>query len=139
MNRKVKNWRLSLTEAEVKRQVEDYLQYQTNLGKLMYLRLNSGELVAVAGETRRRIKLCPPGTADFVVLQGKEVRITHLGEVLHNLWEPFPICEVTFIECKSTDGKTSKGQDEFAEEARRQHCRYFVVRDVDELSSILTD
>ena len=58
-----------MLEKDLKRTVEDYLQYQQNQGKLVYLRLNAGDFIEVRGETRRRVKGCPKGTADFLVLQ----------------------------------------------------------------------
>ena len=42
-------------EAELKKTVEDWLQYQQNLGRLMFLRLNSGDFIEVRGNTRRSL------------------------------------------------------------------------------------
>ncbi len=57
------------SEAQLKKTVEDYLQYGANQGQWVFLRLNSGDFIETRGETRRRIKGCPKGTADFLVIQ----------------------------------------------------------------------
>ena len=59
-----------MLESELKLSVEQYLQYGQNQGKWMFLRLNSGDFKEVRGETRRRIKGCPKGTADFIIIKG---------------------------------------------------------------------
>ena len=112
-----------VNEADVKKGVEDRLQYEQNLGHLLYLRLNSGEFIEVRGQTRRRIKGCPAGTADFVVFQGSV--------------QSLPICHVTFLEIKSGKGKQSPEQKAFEILAKMFDCRYFIVRDADEIEEIL--
>lgn len=123
---------LKLNEAAVKKAVADRLEIGQAQGHWLYLRLNSGELIAAAGETRRRIKLCPPGTADFVVFQGAFAQATRGIEST-----AIPICLVTFIECKSSKGKQSPEQRAFEILAHMFNCRYFIVRDADELAEIL--
>lgn len=56
-----------MRERDLARAVEDWLQYQKNLGHLTWDRLNSGSLIVYAGDTKRRIGLCRPGTADYFV------------------------------------------------------------------------
>ena len=125
-----------VSEANVKKSIEEYLMYKQNLGQLMFLRLNSGELIAMAGKTRRRIKLCPPGTYDFVIFQAVKYELFHDGQAF-GLCKSRSACRVTFVETKSSKGKTSKAQDEFAEEARKVNCRCFTIRDADQLEEIL--
>jgi len=136
MTKTISDLSLAVSEADVKKGVEDYLTIQQNLGNLMYLRLNSGELIALAGETRRRIKLCSPGTYDFVIFQPTNHTLYYQTALVGGC-EPVKACRVTFIETKSSKGKTTEAQDRFAEEARKMNCRCFVVRDADQLKEIL--
>lgn len=126
---------IELSEAQVKSGVEEYLQYAQNQGKLWYCRLNAGDFIEVRGETRRRIRGAPAGTADYIVIQGGEVQMVHL--IQQRIHRTHPIAFVTFVECKSSKGKTTKEQEEFAEQVRRLNCKYFIVRDVDELQTAL--
>ncbi len=108
-------------EADLKLAVEDYLTYKQNAGELMFLRLNAGDFIEVRGSTRRRVKGCPAGTADFEVIKGD------IDTMLR------PRCKVIFLELKSEKGKTTEAQDEFADLVRKQGANYFVIRDVEEL------
>ncbi len=125
---------MELTEADVKRGVEEYLQYQQNLGKLWFCRLNAGDFIEVRGETRRRIKGAPKGTADFIVIQYGTIQMYYKAI---SRWEPWPVAFVTFIECKSTKGKQSPEQLEFEVMIARHNCRYYIVRSVDDLITAL--
>ena len=127
-----------MLEADVKRAVNEYLQYQENLGNLLHMRLNAGSFILTdtAGNFRRRVQGVKKGTADYVVFQGVGYYLAHYGQSFE-FCQPVPGCRVTFIECKSTKGKTTKEQDEFAEEVKRHHCRYFVIRDADEIVEVL--
>ena len=49
---------IPMSEADLKRTVEDYLQIGQNQGKWIFLRLNAGDFIEVRGNTRRRIKGC---------------------------------------------------------------------------------
>ena len=123
--------KLKISEASVKSAVEARFQIAQNQGQLVYLRLNSGELIAMAGESRRRIKLCPTGTADFVVFQGMWTILAAL-----NHQTPF-VCRVTFLEIKSSTGKQSPDQKAFQQSVEQQNCRYYLVNDASQLEEIL--
>ena len=124
---------IELSEAQVKRGVTDYLEIMQAQGRLVYFRLNAGDFIEVRGNTRRRIKGAPKGTADLIVIQGGEVQMVHYNQIE----KTHPVTFVTFIECKSSKGKTSKEQDEFAEQVKKLHCRYQIVRSVDDLMEVL--
>jgi len=126
---------MELSEAQVKRGVEDYLQYAMNQGKLWFCRLNAGDFIEVRGDTRRRIKGAPRGTADFIVIQGGQVHLEYKGK---QQGPTAPVSFVTFIECKSTKGKLRKEQEEFAEQVRKLNCKYHIIRDADELPEVLS-
>ncbi len=114
------NYKPELTEAQVKRAISDRLELAQNQGQLFFARLNSGDFIEVRGKTRRRIRGCQKGTADFVIFQGSAER-----------------CLVTFIECKSSKGRQTPEQEAFEQEIIKQNCRYFIVRDADKLEEIL--
>ena len=131
---------IELTEAEVKKGVEDYLQYAMNQGKLWFARLNAGDFIDTRvkeghTETRLRIKGVKAGTADFIVVQGGEVQMVHSTQ--QRIHKTHPITFVTFIECKSTKGKQAPDQVEFEEQVSKLNCRYHIIRDVDELQEVL--
>lgn len=107
---------MELREADIKRTVDDFLQYEQNAGVLYYDRLNSGEIIVMAGQSRRRIKLCREGTADFfVLLKGR----------------------IIFLEIKSTKGRLRTEQKCFKVLVESQNAEYYMVRDVEELGEIL--
>ena len=107
-----------MKEAELKRTVEDYLQIQMNMGKLYFDRLNSGDFIEVRGKTRRRIKGCRKGTADFFVLKVDRV---------------MPI----FLELKGEHGVVSEEQKEFAKQAIKHGADWFCIRGTDDLETAL--
>ncbi len=106
-----------MSEADLKLAVAEYLEILTNQGKLYADRLNSGEVIILQGQSRRRVKLCREGTADFLVLcQGK----------------------VIYLECKSSKGRQSPAQRAFELLVKAQGASYYIVRSVDELDGILS-
>ena len=123
----MQNCKPVLTEAQLKRQVQDYLEYGTNQGKWLYLRLNAGDFIEIRGETRRRIKGCPEGTSDLLVIKGRFM------EDGRRFGRP----RVHFIELKSARGKQSPAQGAFQKLVETQGASYFVIRSVEELEEIL--
>ena len=111
-----------MKESELKHAVEEYLQYQQNLGRLLFLRLNAGDFIEVRGNTRRRIKGCPKGTADLLVLK----------------WSPFLMQPmVVFLELKSEKGKQSPEQVEFQQVAVQHGAEYYIVYSAAEVMEIV--
>ena len=115
----------TIREADVKRAVDDYLQYGMNQGKWVFFRLNAGEFF-IEGKTRRRIKGCMKGTSDFLVVKNRPSDPYGEGNA----------CPV-FIEVKSPSGKQSKDQIIFQGLVEAQGAEYCLVRSVDELQKIL--
>ena len=112
---------IKITEAEVKKGIEDYLHYQMNLGKLWYARLNVGDIfIPNKDGSHRSFKGVEKGTADYIVIQCQPL-----------------MSIVTFIEVKSSKGKQSPDQVEFEKMIIKFNCRYAIVRSVDELEVIL--
>ena len=104
-----------MTEADLKRSVEDFLTYAMNQGKLYFDRLNSGEVIVIAGKSRRRIKLCRKGTWDFFVLQD---------------------FRIIFLECKVRGRKLTEDQMKFGDLVRRQGAEGFIISDTDYLMQL---
>lgn len=127
--------KVELTEAEVKKGVEDYLQYAMNQGKLWFARLNAGDIpIENKDGSRRMFKGVKAGTADFVVIQGGQLHMEYMGQKQGPV---APLVFVTFIECKSTKGKQAPEQSNFQVQIEGFNCRYHIVRDVDELPAVL--
>jgi len=104
------------TEANIKLACEEYLQYGQNKGLWYFDRLNSGEIIELRGNTRRRVRLCKRGTWDFFVL--KDYR-------------------VIFLEIKRRGKRLTKEQLHFGDLVRRQGAQGFIITDIDYLNTIL--
>ena len=126
---------IALSESQVKQAVEEYLQYGQNQGKWFFLRLNSGEAIVKRGDKSYKMQLCPKGTADFIVIQGGEVQM--FNAIQKKIHKTHPVCFVTFVECKSTNGKQSPEQIEFEDRIKKLHCKYVIVRNSEELEEAL--
>ena len=113
-------------EGSLKSAVEDYLQVLENQGKLKFFRLNAGDFIEVRGDSRRRIKGCKKGTADFEVIEEIDDHIYR---------HSYP--RVIFIETKSKTGKQTKEQKEFERDVIFQGCEYHIVRTFEEIVGVL--
>ena len=125
-----------ISEADIKKAVDDWLTFQDNLGLLLFFRLNAGDFIVTNpdGSHRRRIKGAKKGAADFEVLQPAFVRTSYKGV---ERGEPHPVCRVTFLEIKKRGSDQSSAQKMFETKVTRLHARYFVVRSVEEVEEIL--
>lgn len=120
---------VTLRESDIKRAIDDFLQYGQNAGRWVFLRLNAGEFIEVRGKTRRRIKGCPKGTADFLALRW-------FGYGHDGIMEGTS-CRVIFIEVKSPTGRQSKDQIIFQGLVEAQGAEYHLIRSVEELQKKL--
>lgn len=112
-----------IAEADLKYGAEEYLQYGSNLRKWIFFRLNSGDFfIQEKGKARRRIKGTPKGTADFEVIR-------HVPGTMR--------CRIIFLETKSSDGRQRPEQIEFQKRAEAEGAEYYLVKDLDELMSIV--
>jgi len=120
---KIEDGKPSLTESQIMRAVNDYLECGMNQGKWYFDRLNSGEFIEVRGGSRRRVKGCREGTSDFFVLTKTQSQS----------WIP----RIIFIEVKSERGRMHPEQWAFAKLVAEQLAEYYVVRSIEELKDIL--
>ena len=116
-----------MRESDLKRSVEERLQWAKNQGQVLFLRLNSGAAYLPGKTGYYKIQLCPPGTADFVVW-------VKIYPTAHN---DYWYIETIFIELKSGTGEQSPEQIEFEKEVKEFGLNYYVIRKTEELESIL--
>ena len=108
-----------MTEHQIQKDCEDYLQRLQAMGELMYLRLNSGFAFTFHGDKKYRINLCPVGTADLLVIKPHDLNP-----------------EVYFLEVKDK-GKQSEAQVKFQQDVELMGCYYRVIRSLDEVMELL--
>ena len=121
---------LAISEGDLKSAVRDYLQILQNQGKLIFLQLNAGDFIEVRGNTRRRVRGCPAGTADYIVIRSCRSRFQGDSCILRL---------VDFIETKSRKGRQTPEQKEFQRLVGAQGCGYHLVRSLEELIAIIGD
>lgn len=132
----MQDYKPKLTEAELKRQVEDFLQYGMNQGRWYFDRLNSGSLLTKRGESTYRVNLCREGTADFIVLRLAQyvdgaVMFTFRNGIFT------PVCKIIFLELKGDKGKQRPEQGAFQKLVEAQGAEYHIIRSVEEVMEIL--
>jgi len=120
---KIQNGKPSLTESQLMRAANDYLQYAQNQGRLYYTRLNSGSAFVKRGNKFYKIQLCEEGTADFFVLTKFQC----------GLWIP----RIIFLEVKSEKGRVRPEQRAFQKLVENQLAEYVIVRSIEELEAVL--
>ncbi len=134
----MKNCKPNLSEGQLKRQVDEYLTYKQNAGELLFLRLNSGDFIDTRGGTRRRIRGCPKGTADFEVII-KERQFVKWVDACTYEKEVLVYCKVVFLELKSDTGKQSEEQKDFHDVVEKLGCSYHIIRSIEELESVIKE
>lgn len=135
----MQNYKPKISESQLKLAVSDYLEYGLNQGKWYADRLNSGEIIAVAGNSRRRIKLCREGTADFMVIKARPIARLALADSKEPIgWAHDVIgCRLIFLELKSDKGKQSPEQGAFQKLAEAQGAEYHIIRSLEDLQAVL--
>ena len=110
------------SEGDLKKIVNDYLQYQQNQGKLWFTRLNCGSAFVKKGGRSYAIELSEEGTADFIVIKRNCL---------------LEYTDVLFIELKSATGRSSPAQQAFKVIVENQGARYETIRSFEELEELL--
>ena len=117
-------------EKDIKRTIEEYLQYKMNAGKLIFFRLNTGNII-IQGDKPRRFKGCGiKGASDFLVIGTDDY--------------PFRACHISdsppyiyFVEVKSDTGEQSSEQFAFQETVEKLGCEYILARKLEDVSEII--
>ncbi len=118
--------KLKLTEADIIRVINDYLQIQRNQGKLMFIRNNTGAIPIEAGKNKRRfIRFGDKGSPDFLVFTKR--------------WIPYWGYELKTIaiEVKSDIGRQSADQIKWQADFEKIGGEYYIARSLDELIKII--
>jgi hypothetical protein len=105
---------MQLAERDVKQTCESFLYSLMNLDRLIYLRLQAGDLIIGEGDAKRRVRCCPKGTSDGLVIVPNPTR-------------------VVFVEYKSTrpGAKQTREQAVFDKQVTAQGHQYWLVSDSD--------
>ena len=101
-----------MKEVDIKQPCEAFLYSLMNFGKLLYFRLNSGNILIGEGNAKRMFKGCPKGTSDGLVI----VPSQNLGHCI-------------FIEYKSPTGRQTREQLAFEKQVEEQGNEYWLVSD----------
>lgn len=109
---------IELSEADIKRSCEDFLYALMNMDKLIYLRLNSGDLIIGEGKAKRRVRCCPKGTSDGVVMTRNAT---------------------IFVEYKSSKGKQTRDQLVFEKKVMGMGCDYWLVSDFEAFKDLIAN
>ena len=117
---------LPVSEGQIKNAIQDYLETLQNMGKLIYLRLNSGTFIMGEGKTKRVIRGTKAGTSDFLVLQ------RWYPQGAPNKVETYAI----FLEVKTAKSKQNQAQIEFQKLVESQGHLYKIVRSFEEVQDI---
>lgn len=119
----------TIKEADVQRACLEYLDAK----RIMYLRLNSGDVFRPGASGKMyRVKGCPKGTADLLILQCTATKYKiSLQKLIYT--HPRPI----FVEFKSSKGKVSQEQEAFNQEVTALGYEYHIVRSLDDLIEVL--
>lgn len=103
-----------MLEKDIQRQIEDWLKYQENQGKLVYVRQNTGALPTAKGGFIRFGKV---GGPDLMIYLPD-------GKCLH-------------LEVKNESGKMSDGQKLYKARIEKLGHRYEVARSLEEVQELL--
>lgn len=116
---------MKVSESDVIKIINDYLQIQKNQGKLMFIRNNSGAIPIENGKNKRRyIRFGDKDSPDFLVWK--------LGYYRYN-FQMLMRAESIALEAKSDIGKQSKGQKKWQEDFENVGGSYYIVRNYEDL------
>jgi len=103
-----------MKESGIVNAIYHFLQYQENLGKLVFIRNNSGAFINPKGNFFRMGR---PGSPDFLLFMNG-------GRCLH-------------IEVKNERGKQNVAQLEYEIKVKQLGHQYYIVRSVDDVECLL--
>jgi len=123
--------KLKITESDVIKAINDYLQIQRNQGKLMFIRNNSGAMPIIDGKNKRRyIRFGDKGSPDFLVFIKSILDTdTYYSELLKTI----------AVEVKSETNTLSEAQMKWQEDFEKLGGEYYIIRNIDDLIKITGD
>ena len=124
--------KITLSEKDIIRGSNDYLQIKKNQRELMFIRNNSGAFPIDDGKNKRRyIRFGDKGSSDFIVWMPFDNE-KESGFIPFNKW-----VRLIAIEAKSDTGKQSKDQKEWQSDFEAIGGEYYIVRSVDRVINII--
>ena len=111
---------LKVSERDIKKTCGEFLSALQNMKRLIFLRLNSGDILTGEGEAKRLVRCCPAGTSDSIVILPKSRG-------------------VIFVEYKSKKGKQSRDQLAFEKKVTEQGHEYWLVSDYDAFNEAIAE
>jgi len=123
--------KLKITESNIIKAINDYLQIQRNQGKLMFIRNNSGAMPIIDGKNKRRyIRFGDKGSPDFLVFIKSILDTdTYYSELLKTI----------AVEVKSETNTLSEAQMKWQEDFEKLGGEYYIIRNIDDLIKITGD
>lgn len=103
-----------MRESVIVTAITTYLQWMENLGKLVFIRNNSGAFINPKGNF---FKMGRAGSPDFIVFLNN-------GRTIH-------------LEIKNEKGKQNQAQKDYEEKVTKLGHSYFLARDVNQVEEIL--
>ena len=104
-----------MNERHLQRQAIEYLTYEQNSGRLLFLRVNSG-MIPIDAARRRMVRMAPAGFPDLIIFGQRRT---------------------VFVELKSEKGKQTESQREFERKAQTLNYQYAVIRSFIELQALV--
>lgn len=118
--------RTSQLEKHIQSAIEEFLQLQENLGRLVYQKNNTGAVrINRPGAKSSFMRFGKKGSPDFLVWRKSDEFFD--GDYLETL----------FIEVKTDVGTLSEGQQEFKSMVEKLGGHYYVVRSFDDVKNLL--
>lgn len=111
-----------MTESPIVTAISHYLTLQENLGRVIFIRCNTGAVtISPPGKPRRFMRFGKPGAPDFLVW------------VRSRAGPP----ETLFLEVKTPDGRQNENQKAFQARVVALGGFYAIIRSVDEAAAIV--
>ena len=120
----MKQDKVRLSEGQLKRQIEDYLIIQENMGNLAFERVNAGAFPTQSGRWAVGAR---KGTADYHIDKAD----SYDGNA------KFQYCRSIWVELKGFRGVQTQSQKEFQKKIEVQHGEYYIVKSFEELQEVL--
>jgi len=118
-------------EKTIQTAIQEFLQLQEDLGRLVYQKNNTGAVrINRPGAKSSFVRFGKTGSPDFLVWLGRRMLNEQTKECYWQL-------ETFFIEVKTDVGTLSPGQEKFRDMIEKFGGKYHVVRSFDDVKKLL--
>ena len=121
-----------MRESAIQKQIEEYLTYQENVGRLVFQKNNSGAVKIRHAKGDSFVRFGKRGAPDFLIW-----RTVPWPDAPGIIWGGRGRLDTLFVEVKNEKGKQSEGQKEFQKRVEDLGGTYLIVHSLDELRSAL--